>query len=270
MESLKRPSVLPVPDPPPRKLPKQRGIYKDELQDFNKQDIIHDFSKLGADQAPPGFLTRKADDCIIYYRLEFDEKTNFPHVFESIRIDTEFHVQLQYNGIKVPLPDWFVVGKSAKLNRVSMIHNFPPYLKKVAEDKSNEDGSMSILEELEQRKHFKPKGRPPYSAELIRYALLLRYTSAQAYRVLLKQFPLTSFSLLNKIQQGGVDAIKALKRLRDKGKISKDLVLMADEMYLQKATEYSGGSTLERMRREIYTRILWRSWLSELQHPHHM
>ena len=100
---------------------------------------------------------------------------------------------------------------------------------------------MSILDELEQRKHYKPKGRPPYSAALIRYALLLRYTSAQAYRVLLKQFPLPSFSLLNKIQQGGVDSIKALKLLREKGNISEDLVLMADEMYLQKAAEYSGG-----------------------------
>ena len=240
-ETLKRPSVLPLPDPPPRKLPKQRGVFEDEMREFNNQDMLHDFSQLGEEHAPAGFMTKKAKDCIVYYRLEFDKDTNFPKVFESIRIDEDLHVQLQYNGIRVPLPDWFVVGRNAKLNRISMIVNFPPYLKKVAEEKSNEDGSMSILEELEQRKHFKPKGRPPYSAAVIRYALLLRYTSAQAYRTLLKQFPLPSFSLLNKIQKGGVDSIKALKRLREEDKISEDLVLMADEMYLQMGSEYTGG-----------------------------
>ena len=31
---------------------------------------------------------------------------------------------------------------------------------------------MSILDELEQRKHFKPKGHPPDSAALIRYAVI--------------------------------------------------------------------------------------------------
>ena len=240
-ESLKRKSNLPLPNLSPRKLPKQRGIYQDELQEFNNQDLVQNFSALGEEHAPTGFLTRKSEDCIVYYRLEFDDTTNFPHIFESIRIDNELHVQLQYNGIRVPLPDWFIVGRNAKLNRISMISNFAPYLKKVAEEKSNEDGSMSILDELEQRKHMKPKGRPPYSAAMIRYALLLRYTSAQAYRVLLKQFPLPSFSLLNKIQQGGVDSIKALKRLREKGKISEDVVLMADEMYLQKTSEFAGG-----------------------------
>ena len=201
-ESLKRPSVLPSPAASPRKLPKVRGVYPDELNEFNKKDILHEFKDLGEEHAPAGFLTRKAPDCIVFFRLEYDEKTNFPQVFESIRIDDQLHVQLQYNGIRVPLPDWFVVGRNAKLNRKSMIDNFPPYLKKVAEEKTNEDGSITILDELEQRKLMKPKGRPPYSASMIRYALLLRYTSAQAYRVLLQQFPLPSFSLLSKIQKG--------------------------------------------------------------------
>ena len=238
---LKRPSVLPIPESTPRKKPTQRGVYADEINDFNKMDMINSFEDFGEEDAPTGFLTKKDHECIIYYRLEFDTETKFPRIFESIKIDSELHVQLQYNSIKVPLPDWFVVGKEAKLNRKSMISNFPPYLKNIAEERNSDEGSMSILDELEQRKHYKPKGRPPYSAALIRYALLLRYTSAQAYTILLQQFPLPSFSLLRKIQQGGVDSIKALKLLREKGKISEDLVLMADEMYLQKATDFSGG-----------------------------
>ena len=45
-------------------------------------------------------------------------------------------------------------------------------------------------------------------------------------------------SLLNKIQQGGVDALKALKTLYEKGFFSRDCILMIDEMYLQRSTQY--------------------------------
>ena len=71
---------------------------------------------------------------------------------------------------------------------------------------------------------------------MIRYALLLRYTSFQAYKLLFKKFPLLSISLLNKVQQGDVDSLRALKLLRGKGKISCDCIMMVDEMYLQKET----------------------------------
>ena len=46
---------------------------------------------------------------------------------------------------------------------------------------------------------------------------------------------------MNKIQQGGVNSIKALKILRENGKISNDCILMVDEMYLEKATQYHSG-----------------------------
>ena len=51
---------------------------------------------------------------------------------------------------------------------------------------------------------------------MIRYALHLRYTSLQAYRLLLEKPSMLSLSLLNNIQQGGVDALKALKALYEK------------------------------------------------------
>ena len=47
-----------------------------------------------------------------------------------------------------------------------------------------------------------------------------------------------SISLLNKIQKIGVDSLKDLKVLRGKGEISTDLILMVDEMYLQRAAQY--------------------------------
>ena len=75
-----------------------------------------------------------------------------------------------------------------------MLENFPQYMKNVVEEHPN-----SILQELQKRQYYKPKGRHSFSVELIRYALLLRYTSHQAYKLLLEKFPLPSFSLLEKI-----------------------------------------------------------------------
>ena len=40
--------------------------------------------------------------------------------------------------------------------------------------------------------------------------------SLQAYRLLLEKSPVLFLSLLNNIQQGGVDALKALKTLHEK------------------------------------------------------
>ena len=74
-----------------------------------------------------------------------------------------------------------------------------------------------------------------------RYALLLRYTSVQSYKLLFEQFPFPSVSLLNKIQQGGIDSVKAITLLCEKGKISDDIILMVDEMYIQKTTQYQSG-----------------------------
>ena len=48
---------------------------------------------------------------------------------------------------------------------------------------------------------------------MIRYALHLRYMSLQAYRLLLEKSPMPFLSLLNNIQQCGVDALKVLKTL---------------------------------------------------------
>ena len=117
-----------------------------------------------------------------------------------------------YNGIPVPLPIWFTKGHNAKLTKFSMLENFPNYIKNISEEHS-----ASILQELHERQYYKPQGRPPYSPEVIRYALLLRYTSAQAYRLLLEKLPLPSFSTLEKLTKGGVNSLKPAKKLLEKG-----------------------------------------------------
>ena len=76
----------------------------------------------------------------------------------------------------------------------------------------------------------------------MRFSLLLRYTSKQAYKLLLEEFPLPSLSLLKKLSQGGIEPLKALKVLLDEDKIGKDIVVLIDEMYLQKEAQYQGGN----------------------------
>ena len=89
--------------------------------------------------------------------------------------------------------------------------------------------------------NYQAKGRPPYSSAMIRFALHLRYTSLQSYKLLFEKFPLPSVSTLHRIQAGGVDSLKAAKKLREKGHISSDVILMVDEMFLQKEASYQSG-----------------------------
>ena len=49
-----------------------------------------------------------------------------------------------------------------------------------------------IMDELQRIKYRKPMNGPKFSARLLRYSLLLYYTSAQAYKMLLEQFPFPS------------------------------------------------------------------------------
>ena len=51
---------------------------------------------------------------------------------------------------------------------------------------------------------------------MIRYAIHLRYMSLQTYRLLFQGSPMLFLSQLNNIQEGGVDALKALKRFYEK------------------------------------------------------
>ena len=59
-----------------------------------------------------------------------------------------------------------------------------------------------------------------------------------------KDFPLSSLSFLKKLTEGGIDAVKALQKLKEKGKMSKDVVLIFDEMFLQKCEEYFAGKLI--------------------------
>ena len=60
----------------------------------------------------------------------------------------------------------------------------------------------------------------------------------------MKEFPFPSSSLLKRITEGQLDAVKCAKFLKSHGGISEDVVLMFDQMYLQKCEEYCGGEII--------------------------
>ena len=70
------------------------------------------------------------------------------------------------------------------------------------------------------------------------------YNSLQTYLLLMKEFTFPSLSLMKKITEGQLDAVKCPKSLKSQGMIPEDILLMFDEMYLQKCEEYCGGEII--------------------------
>ena len=102
-----------------------------------------------------------------------------------------------------------------------MLENFSAFLL------SQTEKFDSIFEEL---CNYKFKTRPVYSASVIRFALPLRYTSIQPYKILQKDLRLPSINtvILKKIFSGAIDAVKCAQTLINEGKISDDICLLLD------------------------------------------
>ena len=127
------------------------------------------FQNLNESIAPADFQFKELDNCVLYFHLIFDDETRFSKILESIKVDDDLQVQLQYNGMMLPLPQWFVQGLNATFKKVSYTETFPVYIRNPVTDNSNE-----LLSELNQINFYKLQGKPPYSASMIQYALHLR------------------------------------------------------------------------------------------------
>ena len=64
-----------------------------------------------------------------------------------------------------------------------MLENLDSYIKIIASSNRN-----ILLDDINSRIYYKSKRQPQYSAIMIRHALLLRYTSKQAYEMLFELF----------------------------------------------------------------------------------
>ena len=234
------PSIIPTPSPPTRKPPLQRRFpnspAEDELKKFLSYDVIAKYEELDETYAPDGMLFKRGDDYVVFYELVSKDELGVPLVRAAIRVDSQLHVRLFLEGNPVPQPEWFRKGnnQNSKLTSRGGLINLVNHIRGWE--------SKSLLDELHKIRNMKPQGRPPYSPDMLRFALRIRYTSKQAYKMLLEEFPFPCLSLLQKLKEGGKDAMKAVKLLLEKGELDKDIVLLLDEMILQKEESYQGGS----------------------------
>ena len=195
-------------------------------------DNITTLEILNEMSAPAGYSFKKFDHYVLFYRFFYEESNANPFI-ESINIDKDLRDKLHYKGSAISLPTWFKDINRYKMTSVSTVGNFVSYMKSVAENIP-----PTILDEIERVVYNKPEGRSTYSPDVLRFSLMQRFTSRQAYSLLLNEFPLPSLSLLKKLFSGGIDCVKAIQLLIKEEKVSADCVLMLDGMYLQKSTEY--------------------------------
>ena len=73
----------------------------------------------------------------------------------------------------------------------------------------------------------------------------MRFSSKQTYELLLEKFPLLTFTLFEKIQRGGVESITAAKLFFEKGHLSQNCVLMVNEKYVQKGTQFQSREYID-------------------------
>ena len=196
----------------------------------------------------------------MFYKLENCKTFDIPTVTEAIVIDNDLHVKLFFSGSPIPLPPLFVKGKDCRLTKKSYLENFPPYIRSFSDNRAT-----NIMDELQQIRYKKPEDRPKFTSQLLQLALMLRDTSLPAYQLLVKHFPLPSVNLLKRLSQGRLESLKAVKLLLNKRKIDKDIVLLTDEMYLQKELQFHQGKVIGcddngNLFKRIMTFIIVRVW----------
>ena len=110
---LSNPSSLPI-QQTTSSLPRKRS-FPDELSTFQQRDVIRTFQDLNESIAPAGFQFKELDNCIIF-PFSF-EGTKFMKILESIKLDDDLHVRLQYNDMLLTLPQWFVQGQNVTIKK---------------------------------------------------------------------------------------------------------------------------------------------------------
>ena len=193
------------------RLPPRKRSFPTESSCSSKD--VQTLGDLREEHCPNGFQFRSRNDCVVYFRLTFDEN-DVPQVKESIKVNKNLNVSLSYEGIHTPLPQFLRSARNARIQSTSTFQNLVDHIA----DRAANFPPSDILKELRSITFYKPTGRPLYSTSTLQYALLLRYTSSQSFALLLTQLPLASFSLLSKLAQGSIVA----KVLSHEGNISAD------------------------------------------------
>ena len=160
-----------------RVAPKDRSTLEDEHSKFYNIDPILNFEDLNESLCPAGYQLKKDVNEAIFYKTELQSVLSIQEVSETIVVHKMLHVKLISIASPIPLPECFPKGSYCYLRKKPMLENFPTYIRNFVEVKKLSD---YILSELELIRYKKPVDKPKYSVNMLRYALLLRYTSVQA------------------------------------------------------------------------------------------
>ena len=120
-----------------------------------------------------GYQLEKDENEAIFYKIELHSVLSILQISETIVVDRMQHVKLFSVASPISLPEWFRKGSDCCLRKKSMLENFPSYIRNFVEVKKLPD---DILSELELIWYKKPVDKPKYSVNMLRYALVLRYT----------------------------------------------------------------------------------------------
>ena len=81
------------------------------MSTFQQRDIIRTFQDLNESIAPAGFPFKE------FINPFSSDWTKFPKILGSIKVDDDIHVKFQYNGMPLPLPQWFVQGHNVTMKK---------------------------------------------------------------------------------------------------------------------------------------------------------
>ena len=81
---------------------------------------------------PREFLFQRFGSHALYYRIFYEEGNDTPYL-ESIAVDRNLHVKLNYKGCHIPLPKWFTSVRYEFRNR-TMLQNFVDYIRNTSSE----------------------------------------------------------------------------------------------------------------------------------------
>ena len=183
---------------------------------------------------PQGFQEKRNDSTVLFYRTDFNEETGFPSISAEILIDEHLHVKLQCNGLPIPLTKWFTAGLSAKLNRVFMLEKFiiicckhTPFfhLRRASSKTARQAKWSSVL-------FFRTNQIFASAAIYNSYIHPLKHIACCK-----RSFHCLHSHYCQSYTEKELIALKVATNLLQYCTMSSDIILLCDEMFLQKSTQ---------------------------------
>ena len=165
---------------PTRKNHQQEERFLIKLTNLNFKTKSKDFLLIDDSFCPgDGYQLQLCTGKAIFYTQENCFVNDISNVTKVIVITESLNVKLFWQAIPVPLPEWFRKGSDCRLKNKSTLDNFPSYIRSYAEQ-----NTKKLQDELLQIKFKKPENGPKYSPQMLQFALILRYTSLPAYKLM--------------------------------------------------------------------------------------